>query len=77
MNQILSAVIHKEKKFYVAECPEAGTVSQGETPENAILNLKEATELFLEEFPLQKSSRPLISFFEVTVPVKNFKGLKI
>ena len=77
MNQVLSAVIHKEKKFYVAECPEVGTVSQGETPEDAIRNLKEATQLYLEEFSSQKSSRPLISFFEVTVSVRNSKGLKI
>jgi predicted RNase H-like HicB family nuclease len=57
MNQVLSVVVHKEKKFYVAECPEVGTVSQGETIEDAIRNLKEATELYLEEFPLQKHSR--------------------
>jgi len=58
MNQVFSVVVHKEKKLYVAECPEVGTVSQGETIEDAIRNLKEATELYLEEFPLQKSSRP-------------------
>lgn len=47
----LSAVIHKEEDMYVAECPEVGTVSQGKTVEKAIKNLKEATELYLEEFP--------------------------
>ena len=26
-----SAVLHKEDDFYVAECPEIGTVSQGHT----------------------------------------------
>ena len=46
------AVLHKEEDLYVAECPEVGTVSQGETVEEAIANLKEATELYLEEFPL-------------------------
>jgi len=35
----------------VAECPEVGTASQGETIEEAIANLREATELYLEEFP--------------------------
>jgi predicted RNase H-like HicB family nuclease len=49
-----TAVIHPEGRFYAAECPEVGTVSQGETPDEAIVNLKEATELYLEEFPLQK-----------------------
>lgn len=45
-----TAVIHKEEEFYVAECPEVGTVSQGHTVEEAIFNLKESTELYLEEF---------------------------
>jgi predicted RNase H-like HicB family nuclease len=45
----LSAVIHLEDGLYVAECPEIGTVSQAVTIEQALANLKEATELFLEE----------------------------
>jgi len=45
-----TAVLHKEENLYVAECPEVGTVSQGYTIEEAIANLKEATELYLEEF---------------------------
>lgn len=46
-----TAVIHKEGKWYVADCPEVGTVSQGKTIEEAITNLQEATTLYLEEFP--------------------------
>jgi len=49
--QILTAILHKEEDLYVAECPEVGTVSQGYTVEEAVANLKEATELYLEEFP--------------------------
>jgi predicted RNase H-like HicB family nuclease len=45
-----TAVIHKEDDLYVAECPEVGTTSQGHTIEEALANLKEATELYLEEF---------------------------
>lgn len=45
-----SAVLHREHDLYVAECPEVGTVSQGSTVEEALANLKEATELYLEEF---------------------------
>lgn len=52
ITQTFTAVIHKEKDIYVAECPEVGTFSQGYTIEEAIANLKEATELYLEEFPL-------------------------
>lgn len=40
--------------MYVAECPEVGTVSQGATVEEAVDNLREATELYLDEFPLEE-----------------------
>ena len=46
-----TAVIHREGNLFVAECPEVGSVSQGESMEEAIGNLKEATNLYLEEFP--------------------------
>jgi len=65
--QILTAVLHKEEDLYVAECPEVGTVSQGGTVEEAVANLKEATELYLEEFPLPEITRPLLTTFEVAV----------
>ncbi len=57
----LTAVLHKEEDLYVAECPEVGTVSQGHTVEEAIANLKEATELYLEEFPLPLVGKPLLT----------------
>lgn len=62
---ILTAVIHREEIWYVAECPEIGTISQGESIETAIANLKEATELYLEEFPLANVPRSLLTTFEV------------
>ncbi len=49
----------------MAECPEVGTVSQGETIESALANLREATELYLEEFPMPTVTRRLITTFEV------------
>ncbi len=61
-----TAFIYKEEDLYVAECPEVGTVSQGYTIEEAITNLKEATELYLEEFPLSDIGRPLLTTFDVT-----------
>ncbi|MBE2237618.1 MAG: type II toxin-antitoxin system HicB family antitoxin [Caldilineaceae bacterium] len=36
---------------YVAFNPETGTTTQGESIEDALENLREATELYLEEFP--------------------------
>ncbi len=62
----LTAVIRKEEDMYVAECPEVGTASQGKTIEEATRNLKEATELYLEEFPLERKGRSIITTFEVT-----------
>jgi predicted RNase H-like HicB family nuclease len=61
----LTAVIHREDDLYVAECPEVGTASQGTSIEEAIENLREATELYLEEFPLQDIPRSLLTTFEV------------
>jgi predicted RNase H-like HicB family nuclease len=65
VSRTFTAVLHKEGNLYVAECPEVGTASQGQTLEEALANLKEATELYLEEFPLPKTSRPLVTTFEV------------
>jgi predicted RNase H-like HicB family nuclease len=61
-----TAVVHREDYLYVAECPEVGVVSQGKTLEEAITNLREATELYLEEFPPPHSDRSVITTFEVT-----------
>jgi predicted RNase H-like HicB family nuclease len=67
VTRTLTAVIHKEDDWYVADCPEVGTVSQGKTVEEAVANLKEATELYLEEFPLPEAARPLLTTFDVAV----------
>ncbi|MFI3190299.1 hypothetical protein BCS42_06875 [Crenothrix sp. D3] len=50
---------------YVALNPETGTTTQGESIEEALLNLQEATELYLEEFPLTMSGRSLLTTFQV------------
>ena len=68
--QTFTAVIHKEEEMYVAECPEVGTVSQGKTIEEAVSNLKEATELYLDEFPLKEERKTLMTTFEVAVSAK-------
>lgn len=50
---------------FVALNPETGTTSQGETVEEALANLREATELYLEEFPLTVMGRSLLTTFHV------------
>jgi predicted RNase H-like HicB family nuclease len=65
--QTFTAVIHREEDLFVADCSEVGTVSQGRTIEEALANLKEATELYLEEFPMEaKPERAFVTTFEVT-----------
>jgi predicted RNase H-like HicB family nuclease len=62
--QRLTAILHREEKVYVAECPEVGTVSQGDTVEEALANLREASELFLEECPQPAMVPRLLTTFE-------------
>ena len=63
MTKTFTAILHQEGSLYVAECSETGTASQGETVEEALANLKEATELYLEEFPHQGTSPPILTTF--------------
>jgi predicted RNase H-like HicB family nuclease len=51
-----TVILYKEEDMYIAECPEVGTVDQGETIEQAIAVLKGATRLYVEEFLLPKTS---------------------
>ena len=60
-----TAVVQKDEDVYVAQCPEVGTASQGATIEEAVANLKEATELYLEEFPSGEKAHPILTTFEV------------
>ncbi len=60
-----TAVLHMEEGMYVAECPEVGTVSQGKSIEEAVKNLKKATELYMEECPFRENGKPIMTVFEV------------
>lgn len=62
---VYTAVIHEEDGWFVAQCPETGSTSQGKTIKKAIANLKDATALYLEEFPQTSVSRPLVTTFEI------------
>jgi predicted RNase H-like HicB family nuclease len=51
---LLTAVLTPaEEGGFVAFNPETGTTTQGETVQEAVANLKEATTLYLEEFPIK------------------------
>jgi predicted RNase H-like HicB family nuclease len=50
---------------YVALDPETGTTTQGDSVAEALDNLKEATAVFLEEFPMRATGSSLMTPFEV------------
>ena len=63
----LSAVLTSAAEVgFIALNSETGTTTQGETVEDALANLREATELNLEEFPLTVTGCSLLTTFHVT-----------
>ncbi|MEH2076639.1 MAG: type II toxin-antitoxin system HicB family antitoxin [Nostoc sp.] len=61
-----AVLIYKEDDMYIAECPEVGTVDRGETIEQAIASLREATQLYLEAFRLPETSPRYMASIEIT-----------
>ena len=63
----LTAVIYPDtgSDWLVAYNPETGTTTQGKTPSEALANLKEATQLYLEEFPLPAKRRTILKTFTI------------
>ena len=71
MTYKLSAIIEREDKLFCALCPELDVASQGVSVEEAIANLKEAVQLYLEtasasELSGLSSTAPLITTLEIT-----------
>ncbi|KHO54259.1 MAG: hypothetical protein QT09_C0005G0049 [archaeon GW2011_AR18] len=79
-------VIKKEKLsdnklIFVANCPSLNIASQGKSTEEAINNIKEAIELYLEEQPekfdeLYSGEPPLFSVIEVTKNAKASNSIR-
>lgn len=68
-----TAIIRKGEKQFVALCPELDVTSQGHTIDKALKNLKEATELYIEEMGIPERisfKETIIASFEV---IKNAK----
>ncbi len=73
---VLTSVIWREGDVYVSKCPELEVSSCGDTPEEALKNLKEAVELYLknarelgmlEDLEVVFTPDKFISSFEVVV----------
>ena len=63
--QTFTASISQEGKMFIAQCLEIDVVSQGESEDDAINNLKEALELYLE--PPRPTVMPKLRKFEVSI----------
>ncbi|PIR80150.1 MAG: HicB family protein [Candidatus Levybacteria bacterium CG10_big_fil_rev_8_21_14_0_10_35_13] len=59
-SQALHTIVWKENKIFVAKFLELELASQGKTRKEALANLKEALELYLEDEPKSNISFPLI-----------------
>lgn len=49
MPRTLTAALHQEEDWFIAQCLEVDVASQGHTIDEALANLAEAVELYLEE----------------------------
>ena len=63
----LTAIIYPGEtgRWLVAFNPETGTTSQGKTVEQALKNLKEATELYLEYAQVSERAGTVLTTFQV------------
>ncbi len=61
--ELTAVLTPAEEGGYIALNPETGTTTQGETVEEAIANLQEATALYLSEFSLPALGHPLVTMF--------------
>jgi predicted RNase H-like HicB family nuclease len=66
--ELTAVLTPAEEGGFVALNPETGTTTQGETVEEAVANLREATALYLSEFPLPVAGHPVVTVFTIPEP---------
>ncbi|QMW22208.1 type II toxin-antitoxin system HicB family antitoxin [Sandaracinobacteroides saxicola] len=64
--QITAVLTPAEEGGYVVYNPETGVTTQGETVDEAIANIKEAVELYLEDFPLPNHGPSLMTMVTIS-----------
>lgn len=73
-----SAILWEEGKMQIAWCPELDIASQGKKVEEALANLHEAIDLYLEDedakIPINKS--PILTTLSVETHAKAGKSIK-
>ena len=68
-----NVIIQKEENWYVAKCLDNNIASQGKTIEEAMKNLKEALELYMQNEEPVKPKEIYITTLEVAVWVLNIR----
>jgi len=63
--QLTAVLTQAEEGAFIALNPETGTTTQCETINEALLNLQEATVLYLDEFPLVTHKHQLVRTFDI------------
>ena len=66
-----NVIIQKEDNWYVAKCIDNSVASQGKTIEEAMTNLKEALELYLQDEKPIIPKETFITSLEVVIWVQN------
>ena len=66
-----NVIIQKEENWYVAKCLDNSVASQGKTIEEAMANLKEALELYIQDERPEKPKEIFVTTLEVAVWVQN------
>lgn len=68
ISRALTAAVHQEEDWYIAQCLEVDVASQGATINDALANLAEAVQLYLSEIdnPAEHiTATPLVTSFQV------------
>ena len=60
--ELTAVLTPAEEGGFIALNPETGTTTQGETVEEAVANLRDATTLYLAEFPLSSAGHPVVTY---------------
>jgi predicted RNase H-like HicB family nuclease len=63
--QVTAVLTPAPEGGFTALNPDTGTASQGESVEEALANLREAVELYLEEFPKTAFAKPIVTTITV------------
>lgn len=63
--ELTAVLTPAEEGGFTALNPETGTTTEGESIDEAVSNLREATALYLEEFPLVVKGHPVVTVLNI------------